>query len=211
MFSAIQRRITYANVVATLALVFAMGGSALAAKHYLVNSTKQINPKVLKKLKGSNGKNGATGPAGPAGAAGVAGTPGAKGERGPGIVASGQGESSCELASSTNYCYATAPFTPSANATCEVSVNAQIEASFATSGPFLRVAYKAGGTNHEDELNGLFFEGTTGGESTTQEHTALIPVTAGTTYEFGAEFGFTAGSWLHQTAEFTDAYVCYGS
>ena len=66
MFSAIQKRLTYANVVATLALVFAMGGSAVAAKHYLVNSTKQINPKVLKKLKGHNGKTGPTGPAGPA-------------------------------------------------------------------------------------------------------------------------------------------------
>jgi hypothetical protein len=69
MFSAIQKRLTYANVVATLALVFAMGGSAVAAKHYLVNSTKQINPKVLKKLKGHNGQNGKTGPTGPAGPA----------------------------------------------------------------------------------------------------------------------------------------------
>jgi hypothetical protein len=29
----IQRHLSYANVVATLALVFAMGGSAMAAKH----------------------------------------------------------------------------------------------------------------------------------------------------------------------------------
>jgi len=29
MFSAIQKRLTYANVVATLALVFAMGGTAV--------------------------------------------------------------------------------------------------------------------------------------------------------------------------------------
>jgi hypothetical protein len=82
MFSAIQRRITYANVAATLALVFSMTGGALAAKHYLVNSTKQISPKVLNKLKGQNGKNGATGAAGPAGAAGQTGSPGQKGETG---------------------------------------------------------------------------------------------------------------------------------
>jgi hypothetical protein len=31
-----------------LALVFAMSGGALAAKHYLVSSPKQISPKVLK-------------------------------------------------------------------------------------------------------------------------------------------------------------------
>jgi hypothetical protein len=85
MFSAIQRRLTYANVAATLALVFSMTGGALAAKHYLVNSTKQINPKVLKKLKGQNGKTGPTGPAGAAGAPGTPGTPGAQGPAGPGI------------------------------------------------------------------------------------------------------------------------------
>lgn len=72
-----RRHLNYANVVATFALVFAMSGGALAAKHYLVNSTKQINPKVLKKLKGNAGKTGATGPAG------VAGAPGAQGKEGP--------------------------------------------------------------------------------------------------------------------------------
>jgi hypothetical protein len=52
------------NVVATLALLFAMSGGALAAKHCLINSTKQINPKILKKLKGSAGSVGAVGPRG---------------------------------------------------------------------------------------------------------------------------------------------------
>jgi hypothetical protein len=32
-----------------------MSGGALAAKRYLINSTKQINPKVLKALKGNVG------------------------------------------------------------------------------------------------------------------------------------------------------------
>jgi hypothetical protein len=71
------RRLTYANVTATLALVFSMSGGALAANHYLINSTKQISPKVLKKLKGAKGKTGA------AGAAGTAGTAGATGKEGP--------------------------------------------------------------------------------------------------------------------------------
>jgi hypothetical protein len=53
--------LSYANVTATLALVFAMSGGALAANHYLVNSTEQINPKVLKKLKGATGTTGAVG------------------------------------------------------------------------------------------------------------------------------------------------------
>jgi hypothetical protein len=70
-----RRHLNYANVVATLALVFAMSGGALAAKHYLINSTKQINPKVLKKLRGNVGKTGATGPAGAAGLQGKEGPP----------------------------------------------------------------------------------------------------------------------------------------
>jgi hypothetical protein len=43
-----RKHLTYANVAATLALVFAMSGGALAAKHYLVTKTSQISPKVLK-------------------------------------------------------------------------------------------------------------------------------------------------------------------
>lgn len=87
-----RRRITYANVAATLALVFSMSGGALAANHYLINSTKQINPKVLKKLQGHRGRSGAkgatgaTGPTGPAGKDGPlgGGAQGAQGPRGPG-------------------------------------------------------------------------------------------------------------------------------
>jgi hypothetical protein len=87
MFSAISRRISYANVTATLALFFAITGGALAARHYLVNSTNQINPKVLKQLRGQNGKSvtgpqGLKGDPGPAGPKGEPGAPGAKGEKG---------------------------------------------------------------------------------------------------------------------------------
>jgi hypothetical protein len=51
-----RRHLTYANVAATLALVFSMSGGALAAKHYLIDSTKQINPKVLKSLSAADAK-----------------------------------------------------------------------------------------------------------------------------------------------------------
>jgi hypothetical protein len=83
MFSTIRKRITYANIVATLALLFAMSGGALAASHYLVTSTKQISPKVLKALKGAPGKSGTPGATGPAGPTGPTGPAGAKGEPGP--------------------------------------------------------------------------------------------------------------------------------
>src|SRR5205085_829690 len=91
MFNFARTRLTYANVAATLALFFAMTGGALAAKHYLINSTKQINPKVLKKLKGRAGRRGVTGkegapgkegPAGPAGKEGPAGKRGSAGIQG---------------------------------------------------------------------------------------------------------------------------------
>jgi hypothetical protein len=88
-----RRHASVVSVVATLALVFAMSGSALAATHYLVNSTNQINPKVLKALKaktgptwaaGAEGREGKAGPGGPAGigAAGVTGATGPTGATG---------------------------------------------------------------------------------------------------------------------------------
>jgi Collagen triple helix repeat (20 copies) len=86
MFSRIRKRATYGNVVLTLALIFAMTGGAYAAGKYVITSTKQVSPKVLKQLQGKAGK---TGPAGPAGTAGLAGAngkdgaPGAEGKQGP--------------------------------------------------------------------------------------------------------------------------------
>jgi hypothetical protein len=87
MFSAIRKRLTYANVAMTLALVFAMTGGAYAAGKYLITSTKQIKPSVLAQLKGKTGPAGAQGTAGPAGQQGPAGPggkegPAGKGERG---------------------------------------------------------------------------------------------------------------------------------
>jgi hypothetical protein len=79
----IGRHVKYANVVATLALVFAMGGTAVAAKHFLINSTSQISPKVLKKLKGNAGKTGAKGANGTNGTNGANGTNGTNGAEGP--------------------------------------------------------------------------------------------------------------------------------
>jgi hypothetical protein len=104
MTSLIRRHLTYANVVATMALLFAMGGSALAADQfaspaktkskeftappkskefsYLITSISQISPRVQADLKGTEG----VGPAGPAGATGTPGTPGAPGSQGtPGL------------------------------------------------------------------------------------------------------------------------------
>ena len=78
----LRKHLSYANVVATLALLFAMGGTAVAANHYLITKTSQIKPSVLKKLKapGATGKAGASGAPG---AQGVAGNEGKQGKEGP--------------------------------------------------------------------------------------------------------------------------------
>jgi hypothetical protein len=81
LFSAIRKRVTPATVIATCALVLAMSGGAYAAGKYLITSTKQISPKVLKSLQGKTGKAGIPGAQGPAGAPGT-GTPGAQGPAG---------------------------------------------------------------------------------------------------------------------------------
>ncbi len=76
MLSFVRRRMTFANVGMTVALVFAMSGGAFAAGKFLITSTKQISPKVLKSLQGK------AGPAGSQGLAGSAGAPGPKGDAG---------------------------------------------------------------------------------------------------------------------------------
>src|SRR5664280_135431 len=82
MLRVLRRRLNYANVIATLALLFAMSGGAYAASHYLIKSTKQLSPSVLKALKGAKGANGVNGAAGPAGPQGPAGPAGAQGGTG---------------------------------------------------------------------------------------------------------------------------------
>lgn len=85
MFKQAGRHFNASTVIAVFALVFAMSGGAYAASKYLITSTKQISPKVLKQLKGKNGKAGkagASGVAGPVGPTGAAGKNGANGKDG---------------------------------------------------------------------------------------------------------------------------------
>jgi len=88
-----RRRLSYANVAATLALVFSMSGGALAASRYLITSTKQISPKVLKKLKGNTGKTGAAGKEGAPGKEGPAGKEGQPGQSALSPLPAGRSES----------------------------------------------------------------------------------------------------------------------
>src|SRR5271165_5431502 len=71
------RRPSPATIIASLALFFSLGGTAIAAHHYLITSTGQIKPSVLKKLTGNTGATGA------AGATGLRGVEGPRGKEGP--------------------------------------------------------------------------------------------------------------------------------
>jgi hypothetical protein len=66
-------------VVALIALFVALGGTGIAARHYLITSTSQIKPSVLKQLQRA-------GERGPAGLPGREGPPGSVGPRGEAVV-----------------------------------------------------------------------------------------------------------------------------
>ena len=68
-----SRRPSPALILAGLALFIALSGSALAAGHFIITSTRQIKPSVLRALhgaRGATGTQGATGSTGPQGPAG---------------------------------------------------------------------------------------------------------------------------------------------
>jgi hypothetical protein len=79
-----KRKISASMLVAVVALFVALGGVATAASKYIITSSRQIAPGVLKQMtkhgpRGLRGPKGATGATGADGATGTAGTPGATG------------------------------------------------------------------------------------------------------------------------------------
>jgi hypothetical protein len=73
------RKPSPALVIASVALFAALGGTAAAAHHFLITSTRQIKPSVLRALHGAAGRAGPTGASGPSGPQGPAGTQGPAG------------------------------------------------------------------------------------------------------------------------------------
>ena len=77
-----MKRLSPATAISLVALFFSLGGVGLAASKYVITSTSQIKPGVLKSLHGSKGAEGTAGAQGPAGPTGPAGAPGAAGAAG---------------------------------------------------------------------------------------------------------------------------------
>jgi Collagen triple helix repeat (20 copies) len=83
MFKRIHQKLGTAGfIIAIVALVAAVGGTALAAGGLTKQQEKQVT-KIAKKYAGAPGKNGAPGAAGPVGPAGPAGAKGDTGAQGP--------------------------------------------------------------------------------------------------------------------------------
>jgi hypothetical protein len=84
-----RKRPPVATVIALVALVVALGGTAVAASRYIITSTHQIKPSVLRVL---HGRRGIAGPQGRPGVPGVAGQAGKQGLPGGSGPAGPQGE-----------------------------------------------------------------------------------------------------------------------
>jgi len=69
-------------ILGVIALILALGGTALAAKGALTSKQKKEVKKIAQKYAGKDGAPGAQGPAGPAGPAGPRGEVGPKGNTG---------------------------------------------------------------------------------------------------------------------------------
>jgi hypothetical protein len=80
--SLLKNRFGIPGVISVIALVFAMAGGAYAAKKYVITSTNQISPRVLKQLKGKPGADGKQGTAGANGKDASNGTNGQNGAAG---------------------------------------------------------------------------------------------------------------------------------
>ena len=82
-----MRRPSYVHLAAALTAFLTLSTGALAARHFLITSTRQVTPKVLLALRNHRGPPGIPGAQGRAGAKGAEGDPGQQGPLGAAPVA----------------------------------------------------------------------------------------------------------------------------
>ena len=73
-----KRYLTPSTILATTALFFAPGGAAYATNRYVITSTSQLKPSVIKALHGDQGASGSTGVTGANGSNGKGEAPAMK-------------------------------------------------------------------------------------------------------------------------------------
>jgi hypothetical protein len=99
-----MRKPSVTTVIACLALFFSLAGTGLAASKYIITSTHQIKPSVLKALRGKRGPAGLPGALGATGAAGVFSTSDLTVAQGPTESLCVFGGGSCGTAESIAVC-----------------------------------------------------------------------------------------------------------
>lgn len=169
----LRRHLTYANVVASLALFLALGGAAFAATQLPRNSvgTGQLKPeavtagKIAKKTRnqlrgarGPAGQQGPTGKTGAKGATGARGATGAKGDTGARGPAGADGTGPASEVFSTSLTPKTVAPTPTSVLTQNLSAGAYVVTAnvvVEATSPGTVTCTLASGGEAVDDLNGV--------------------------------------------------------
>lgn len=111
----------------------------------------------------------------------------------------------------STHLYNIAPFTPAASGACLVTSSVQVHTTAPNSaqGPFMRVAYKRNGADHNDGVYGHYLASNgQAGYQPSVSRTTVVPVTAGDTYEFGVFLGSADATWQGDQAAVRTTYLC---
>ena len=191
--------LSYANVIATLALFLALGGTAVAGTRMLLTGADvqdhsltgadikngsvgagALSRLAIRELTGATGARGATGPAGSAGAAGPKGADGAPGAAGTGVTTTQvAGDDQTDYVDLTPI----ATYTLPASGDYVIFTNATVS-NTGTSDEYLNCGYRFNGV-----LNGASGFSTTAGASTTGTSAGVVTADGPTTVEFLCQGG----------------------
>lgn len=122
----------------------------------------------------------------------------------------------CTLSASSStetYCYVGTTFTPTVDVRCIASITTWVGLSGAPAGdgPVVRIAIKENSVNHDDGAFGGFLQvpgGSSTTTSTTISRTAVIPVPAGQTTQFGVAYIPQNGNWVSLGAYAIVGWIC---